>query len=135
MIISRTHKVSICIEICYKTLRKLDVGPNLKSKVGVVFNLNLKVNKKVVLSLWSPVAVLFCVLKEDRASVDSFLIPSSLTLFNTPHGWITKQWLWKKNPANCYFGKKSSFLHTFLKICCESRKILVKLKGFLISRL
>jgi hypothetical protein len=26
-------------------------------------------------------------------------------------------------------------LHTFLKICCESRKILVKLKGFLISRL
>ncbi len=86
LIISRTHKVSICIEICYKTLRKLDVGPNLKSKVGVIFNLNLKVNKKVVLSLWSPVAVFFCVLKEDRASVDSFLIPSSLTLFYTPHG-------------------------------------------------
>jgi hypothetical protein len=29
----------------------------------------------------------------------------------------------KRNTAKYYFGEKSSFLHTFLKICCESRKI------------
>ncbi len=29
----------------------------------------------------------------------------------------------KSNTAKYYFGKKSSFLHTFLKFCCESRKI------------
>jgi len=45
LIISKTHKDAICIERFYKTLRKLDVGPNLKSKFGVIFNLNLKVNK------------------------------------------------------------------------------------------
>jgi hypothetical protein len=39
----------------------------------------------------------------------------------------------KRNTAKYYFGEKCSFLHTFLKICCESRKIEVKLKDFLIS--
>jgi hypothetical protein len=34
----------------------------------------------------------------------------------------------KRNTAKYYFGEKSSFLHTFLKICCESRKIEVKVK-------
>jgi hypothetical protein len=29
----------------------------------------------------------------------------------------------KRNTAKYYFGEKSSLLHTFLKICCESRKI------------
>ncbi len=29
----------------------------------------------------------------------------------------------KRNTAKYYFGEKSSFLHTFLKICCDSRKI------------
>ena len=29
----------------------------------------------------------------------------------------------KRNTTKYYFGEKSSFLHTFLKICCESRKI------------
>jgi hypothetical protein len=29
----------------------------------------------------------------------------------------------KRNTAKYYFGQKSSFLHTFLKMCCESRKI------------
>ncbi len=29
----------------------------------------------------------------------------------------------KSNTAKYYFGEKSSFLHTFLKFCCESRKI------------
>jgi hypothetical protein len=29
----------------------------------------------------------------------------------------------KRNTEKYYFGEKSSFLHTFLKICCESRKI------------
>ncbi len=29
----------------------------------------------------------------------------------------------KRNTAKYYFGEKSSFLHTFLKICCESRNI------------
>jgi hypothetical protein len=29
----------------------------------------------------------------------------------------------KRNTAKYYFGEKSSVLHTFLKICCESRKI------------
>jgi hypothetical protein len=39
----------------------------------------------------------------------------------------------KRNTAKYYFGEKSSFLHTFLKICFESRKIEVKLKNFSIS--
>jgi hypothetical protein len=29
----------------------------------------------------------------------------------------------KRNTAKYYFGEKSSCLHTFLKICCESRKL------------
>jgi hypothetical protein len=29
----------------------------------------------------------------------------------------------KSNSAKYYFHEKSSFLHTFLKYCCESRKI------------
>ncbi len=29
----------------------------------------------------------------------------------------------KSNTAKYYFGEKSSFLHTFLNFCCESRKI------------
>jgi hypothetical protein len=29
----------------------------------------------------------------------------------------------KRNTVKYYFGEKSSFLHTFLKVCCESRKI------------
>jgi hypothetical protein len=29
----------------------------------------------------------------------------------------------KRNSAKYYFHKKSKFLHTFLKFCCESRKI------------
>jgi hypothetical protein len=29
----------------------------------------------------------------------------------------------KSNPAKYYFHEKSRFLHTFLKFCCESRKI------------
>jgi hypothetical protein len=29
----------------------------------------------------------------------------------------------KRNTAKYYFGEKSSFLHTFLKSCCASRKI------------
>jgi hypothetical protein len=29
----------------------------------------------------------------------------------------------KSNTAKYYFCEKSSFLHTFLKFCCESRKI------------
>jgi hypothetical protein len=41
----------------------------------------------------------------------------------------------KRNTAKYYYGEKSSFLHTFLKLCCESRKIYVKLKDFLISML
>jgi hypothetical protein len=41
----------------------------------------------------------------------------------------------KRNTAKYYFGEKSSFLHTFLKIFCESWKIEVKLKDFLISML
>jgi hypothetical protein len=34
----------------------------------------------------------------------------------------------ESNTVKYYFGEKSSFLHTFLKICCESRKIYAKLK-------
>jgi hypothetical protein len=41
----------------------------------------------------------------------------------------------KRNTAKYYFGEKSSFLRTFLKFCCESRKIYVKLKDVLISML
>jgi hypothetical protein len=41
----------------------------------------------------------------------------------------------RRNTAKFYFGEKSSFLHTFLKICCESRKIEAKLKDFLILML
>jgi hypothetical protein len=41
----------------------------------------------------------------------------------------------KSNTAKYYFGEKSSFLHTFLKICGESRKIKVKLKKFQFSML
>ncbi len=29
----------------------------------------------------------------------------------------------KRNTAKYYFGEKSSVLHTFLKTCCDSRKI------------
>ncbi len=36
----------------------------------------------------------------------------------------------KRNAAKYYFGEKSSFLHTFLNICCESRQISAKLKDF-----
>ncbi len=31
----------------------------------------------------------------------------------------------KRNTAKYYFGEKSSFLHTFLNICCESRKFCI----------
>jgi hypothetical protein len=41
----------------------------------------------------------------------------------------------KRNTAKYYFSEKATFLHTFLKICCKSWKILVKLKDFLISML
>ncbi len=38
--------------------------------------------------------------------------------------WLNKHALTlKRNTAKYYFGEKSSFLHTFLKSCCESRKI------------
>ncbi len=41
----------------------------------------------------------------------------------------------KRITAKYYFGEKSIFLHTFLKICWESRKIYVKRYGFIISML
>ncbi len=39
----------------------------------------------------------------------------------------------KSNSAKYYFHEKSRFLHTFLKFCCESRKIYVKFKNILLS--
>ncbi len=41
----------------------------------------------------------------------------------------------KRNSAKYYFHEKSKFLHTFLKFCCESRKIQVKFKNILLSKL
>jgi hypothetical protein len=41
----------------------------------------------------------------------------------------------KRNTAVYYFGEKSNFLHTFLKICCESGKIYVSFKNILLSML
>ncbi len=38
--------------------------------------------------------------------------------------WLDNQELtFKSNSAKYYFLEKSRFLHTFLKFCCESRKI------------
>jgi hypothetical protein len=58
-------------------------------------------------------------------------LPSINPILHT--AWLNNHALTlKRNTAKYYFGEKSSFLHTFLKISCESRKILVKLKDFLV---
>ena len=41
----------------------------------------------------------------------------------------------KINTAKYYFCEKSSFLHTFLKFCPESRKIYIKFRNILLSML
>jgi hypothetical protein len=52
--------------------------------------------------------------------------PRNLWVFNPilHIAWLDNHALTlKSNSAKYYFNKKSRFLHTFLKFCCESRKI------------
>jgi hypothetical protein len=54
----------------------------------------------------------------DRCGADVLFNPILHTAWLNNHALTLK-----RNTAKYYFGEKSSFLHTFLKISCESRKI------------
>jgi hypothetical protein len=56
------------------------------------------------------------------ASQDTFFMKHINPILHT--AWLDNHALTlKRNSAKYYFHEKSRFLHTFLKFCCESRKI------------
>ncbi len=63
------------------------------------------------------------------------MTPHLRIIFSPNTAWLNIHALTlKRNTEKYYFDEKSSFLNTFLKISCESRKIKVKLQNILISK-
>ncbi len=108
---------------CYKILRK--IPPPWPEGAGLISQGSGK--------LLSYMCGEFATSGIDSRSFPAFFLPSGIfqriylwKIFNPilHTAWLNNHALaLKRNTAKYFFGEKYSFLHTFLKICCESRKI------------